>query len=57
MGGKNKEETYKFLIEKTYKRKINIRDKHSSVLSIHVYGIYNIFTRYHDFDFVFNNDW
>ena len=51
MGGKNKEETYKLLIEKTNKRKINIRE-HSSVLSIHVYGIYNIFTRYHDSDFV-----
>ena len=56
MGGKNKEETYKLLIEKTNKRKINIRE-HSSVLSIHVYGIYNIFTRYHDSDFVLNNDW
>lgn len=33
MGGKNKEETYKFLIEKTYKRKINSRE-HSSLLSI-----------------------
>lgn len=56
MGGKNKEETYKFLIEKTYKRKINSRE-HSSLLSIHVYGIYNIFTRYQDSDFVLNNDW